>query len=69
MRKGGIITSIKSNINAHMSSSSSDRQEHHTILVNILERDILLVRYYCANNVNLELHSIHERERNFMTIN
>ena len=42
-RKGGIITRIKSNINAYMSSSSNDGAEQHTVTVNTQERDILLV--------------------------
>ena len=33
-RKGGIITLIKSNINAYMSSSSNDGAEQHTVTVN-----------------------------------
>ena len=56
-RKGGIITLIKSNINAYMSSSSNDGAEQHTIAVNTLKRDIILVNYYCPNNVNLTLHN------------
>ena len=63
-RKGGIIRLIKSNINAYVSSSSIDGPEQHTVTVNTLERDILLVNYYCPNNVNLELHNIHIRDSN-----
>ena len=33
-RKGGIITLIKSNINAYMSSSSNDGAEQHNVTVN-----------------------------------
>ena len=62
-RKGGIITVIKSNINAYMSSSSNDGAEQHTVTV---QRDILLVNYYCPNNVNLALHNIHVRDNNFI---
>ena len=58
-RKCGIITLIKSNINACMSSSSTNGSEQHTITVKTLEREILLGTYYCNNNVNLELHNIH----------
>ena len=65
-RKGGIITLIKSNINAYMSSSSNDGAEQHTITVNTLKRDIILVNYYCPNNVNLALHNIHVRDTNFI---
>ena len=65
-RKGGIITLIKSNINAYMSSSSNDGAEQHTITVNTLKRDIILVNYYCPNNVNLALHNIHVRDSNFI---
>ena len=36
-REGGIITLIKSNINACMSSSSNDGAEQHTITVNTLK--------------------------------
>ena len=65
-RKGGIITLIKSNINAYMSSSSNDGAEQHTITVNTLKKDIILVNYYCPNNVNLALHNIHVRDSNFI---
>ena len=65
-RNGGIITLIKSNINAYMSSSSNDGAEQHTITVNTLKRDILLVNYYCPNNVNLALHNTHVRDNNFI---
>ena len=65
-RKGGIITLIKSTINAYMSSSSNDGAEQHTITVNTLKRDILLVNYYCPNNVNLALYNIHVRDSNFI---
>ena len=65
-RKGGIITLIKSNINAYMSSSSNDGAEQHTITVNTLKWDIILVNYYCPNNVNLALHNIHVRDSNFI---
>ena len=67
-RKGGIITLIKSNINAYMSSSSNDGAEQHTVTVNTLKRYILLVNYYCPNNVNLALHNIHVRDSNFIII-
>ena len=33
-RKGGIITLIKSTINAYMSCSSNDGAEQHTVIVN-----------------------------------
>ena len=65
-RKGGIITLIKLNINTYMSCSSNDGAEQHTITVNTLRRDILLVNYYCPNNVNLALHNIHVRDSNFI---
>ena len=65
-RKGSIITLIKSNISAYMSSSSNDGAEQHTIKVNTLKKDILLVNYYCPNNVNLALHNIHVRDSNFI---
>ena len=65
-KKGGIITLIKSNINAHMSSSSNDGAEQHNVTVNTLKRDIPLVNYYCLNNVNLALHTIHVRDSNFI---
>ena len=67
-RKGGIITLIKSNINAYMSSSSNDGLKRHTIIVKTLEREILFVNYYCPNNVNLELHNIHVRDSNFIIL-
>ena len=66
MRKGGIITLIKSNINAYMCSSSNDGAEQHTITVNTLKREILLVNYYCPNKVNLALHNIPVRDSNFI---
>ena len=47
-----------------MSSSSTDGLERHTVTVKILEREILLVSYYCPNNFNLEQHSIHVRDSN-----
>ena len=49
-----------------MSSSSNDGAEQHTITVNTLKRDIILVNYYCPNNVNLALHNIHVRDSNFI---
>ena len=63
-KKGGIITLIKSNINAYMSSSSNEGAEQHTVTVNTLKREIILVNYYCPNNVNLALHNIHVRDSN-----
>ena len=66
-RKGGIITLIKSNTNAYISSSSNDRPElQHTVTVKTLKREILHVTYYCPNNVNLELHNVHVRYSNFI---
>ena len=65
-KKGGIITLIKSNINAYMSSSSNDGAEKHTVTVNTLKIYILRVNYYCPNNVNLALHNIHARDSNFI---
>ena len=65
-RKGGIITLIKSNINAYMSSSSNNGAEQHTIAVNTLKREILLVNYYCPNNANLALQNIHVSDSNFI---
>ena len=67
-RKGGNKTLIKSNINAYMSSSSNGGVEQHTITVNTLKSDILLVNYYFHNNLNLALHNIHVRDRNFITM-
>ena len=49
-----------------MSSSSNDGAEQHTMTVNTLKRDILLVNYYCPNIVNLALHNIHVRDSNFI---
>ena len=49
-----------------MSSSSNDGAEQHTVAVNTLKTEILLVNYYCPNNVNLELHNIHVRYSNFI---
>ena len=66
MRKGGIITLIKSNINAYMSNSLPDGPVKYTVTVKTLKREILLVNYYCPNNVNLELHNIHVRDSNFI---
>ena len=65
-RKGGIITLIKLNINAYMSSSSTDGPEHHTIAVKTLGRDIRLVNYYCPNIVNLKLHNILVSDSSFI---
>ena len=65
-RKGGIITLIKSNINAYTSSSSNDGAEQHTITINSLKIYILLVNYYRLNNVNLALHNIHVRDSKFI---
>ena len=62
-RKGGIITLIKSNINAYMSSSSNDGAEQHTITVNTLKEIFYLST---NNNVNLALHNIHVRDSNFI---
>ena len=49
-----------------MSSRSHYGAEQHTVTVNTLKRDILLVNYYCHNNVNLALHNIHVRDSNFI---
>ena len=49
-----------------MFSRSTDGPEQHTVTVNTLERVILLVNYYCPNNVNLELHNIHVRDSYFI---
>ena len=49
-----------------MSSSSNDGAEQHTVTVNALKRNILLVNYYCPNNVNLEKHNIHVRDSNLI---
>ena len=59
-RKCGIITPIKSNI-----SGSSAGPDPHTVTDKTLEREILLVNYYCRNNGNVELHNILVRDRNF----
>ena len=64
--KGGIITPIKSNINAYMSNIPNDGPEQYTVTVKTLKRDIKLVNYYCLNNVNLGLHNIHVRYSNFI---
>ena len=51
------------------SSSSDDGEEQHTVIVNTQKKkDILLVNYYCPNNVNLALHNIHVRDSNFIII-
>ena len=65
-RRKGIITLIKSNINAYISSCSNDGAEQHTVTVNTIKIYILLVNYYCHNNVNLALHNIHERDSNLI---
>ena len=49
-----------------MSRSSNDGPEQHT--VKTLKREILLINYYCPNNVDLELHNIHVRDSNFIII-
>ena len=49
-----------------MSSSSNGGVEQHTITVNTLKTEILLVNYYCPNNVNLALNNIHVRDSNFI---
>ena len=49
-----------------MSSSSNDGTEQHTVTVKILKTEILLVNYYCPNNVKLALHNIHLRDSNFI---
>ena len=49
-----------------MSSNSTDGPEQHTVTIKTPKREILLVNYYCPNNVNLELHNIHARYSNFI---
>ena len=51
-----------------MSRSSTDGPEQHTVTVKTLEKEILLVNYYCHNNVNLEIHNIHVKDNNFIII-
>ena len=41
-KKSGIITLIKSNINAYMSSSSNDGAEQHTVTFNTLKNILYL---------------------------
>ena len=66
MRKDGIITPIKSNINAYMSSSSNDGAEQYTITVNTLKQRFYLSTTTAPNNVTLALHNIHVRDSNFI---
>ena len=49
-----------------MTSSSNDGAEQHILTVNTLKIDIMLVNYYCSNNVNLALHNIHVIYSNFI---
>ena len=54
------------NINAYMSSSSTYGPEQHTVTVKTLNERFY--NYYCFNIVNLELHNIHVRDSNFITM-
>ena len=45
---------------------SNDGAEQHTVTVKTLKTDILLINYYCPNNVNLALHNIHVRDNNLI---
>ena len=49
-----------------MSSGLTDGPEQHTVTVKTPEREIILVNYYCPNNVNLEIYDIHVRDYNFI---
>ena len=65
-RNGGIITLIKSNISAYMSSSSNDGAEQHIVRVKALKQRFYLSTTIAPKNVNLELHNIHVRDSNFI---
>ena len=66
-RKGGIITLIKSNINAFMSSSSNDGAEQHTVTV---QEDTACTRLDCyaqteSTNKGGGAHHTDEGRHNF----
>ena len=57
-RKGGVLTLIRSSINAYMSNSSTHSAENQTMIIQTTNRNFTIVNYYCPNNVNLNIQNI-----------
>ena len=69
-KKGGVLTLVKSHINAYLipSDSSTDSAEYQTIKIITETKEIYLVNYYCPNNVTLDLHNIQVKGSNFIIV-
>ena len=67
-RKGGILTLIRSSINAYMSNSSTYSAENQTMIIQTTNRNLTLVNYYCPNNVNLNIQNINVKSENFIIV-
>ena len=66
--KGGVLTLVKSNINAYLSGSSTDSAEYQVVKIKTKTKEIHLVNYYCPNNVNLDLLNIPVVRTNFIIV-
>ena len=57
-RKGGVLTLIRSSINAYMSNSLTHSAENQTMIIQTTNLTFTIVNYYCPNNVNLDIQNI-----------
>ena len=69
-KKGGVLTLVKSHINAYLipSDSSADSAEYQTIKIKTETKEIYLVNYFCPNNVTSDLHNIQVKGSNFIIV-
>ena len=67
-RKGGVLTLIRSSINAYMSNSSTHSAENQTMIIQTTNRNFTIVNYYCPNNVNLNIQNINVKSEDFIIV-
>ena len=67
-RKGGVLTLIRSNINAYMSYSSTHSAENQTMIIQTTNRNFTIVNYYYPNNVNINIQNINVKSENFIIV-
>ena len=66
---GGVLTLIRSSINAYyMSNSSTHSAENQTMIIQTTNRNFTIMNYYCPNNVNLNIQNINVKSENYIIV-
>ena len=67
-RKDGVLTLIRSSINAYISNSSTHSAENQAMIIQTTNLNVTIVNYYYPNNVNLNIQNMNVKRENFIIV-